>query len=238
MINVILCDNEPAITESVKSIITRMMFKNNVGYKIHIFNSYNTSFNTIMNSGLENKIYILDIEVGSKSGIEIAKKIREKDWISVILVLSSHQELESMAYKSKILLFDFISKFDLYDKKLENTLLMCVEKRINEDALVIKADRKLQKVNYNDILYVTYDSYSRKSIIVTENGEYHVSEPLKNICSRLKGDFEHTHKSCVVNLKKVKDIDFANKEVMFLNGTKTDLLSRRYASEVKVNGVK
>ena len=151
MINFILCDNEPAITESVKSIITRMMFKNNVGYKIHIFNSYNTSFNTIMNSGLENKIYILDIEVGSKSGIEIAKKIREKDWISVILVLSSHQELESMAYKSKILLFDFISKFDLYDKKLENTLLMCVEKRINEDALVIKADRKLQKVNYNDI---------------------------------------------------------------------------------------
>ena len=238
MINFILCDNEPAITESVKSIITRMMFKNNVGYKIHIFNSYNTSFNIIMNSALENKIYILDIEVGSKSGIEMAKKIREKDWISVILVLSSHQELESMAYKSKILLFDFISKFDLYDKKLENTLLMCVEKRINEDALVIKADRKLQKVNYNDILYVTYDSYSRKSIIVTENGEYHVSEPLKNICSRLKGDFEHTHKSCVVNLKNVKDIDFANKEVIFLNGTKTDLLSRRYASEVKVNGVK
>lgn len=54
----------------------------------------------------------------------------------------------------------------------------------------------------------------------------------------MKGDFEHTHKSCVVNLKKVKDVDFANKEVMFLNGTKTDLLSRRYASEVKVNGVK
>ena len=77
MINFILCDNEPAITESVKSIITRMMFKNNVGYKIHIFNSYNTSFNTIMNSGLENKIYILDIEVGSKSGIEIAKKTAE-----------------------------------------------------------------------------------------------------------------------------------------------------------------
>ena len=87
-------------------------------------------------------------------------------------------------------------------------------------------------------MLLTYDSYSRKSIIVTENGEYHVSEPLKNICSRLKGDFEHTHKSCVVNLKKVKDVDFANKEVVFLNGTKTDLLSRRYASEVKENGVK
>lgn len=238
MINFIICDNEPEMTESVKSIITKMMFKNNVGYKIHIFNSYSSSFNVIMNSNIENKIYILDIEVGKKSGLEIAKKIREKDWISVILVLSSHQELESIAYKSKILLFDFISKFDLYDSKLENTLMMCVNKKINEDALVIKTDRKLKKINYNDILYVTYDSYCRKSIIVTENGEYQVSEPLKNICTRLKGNFEHTHKSCIVNLNKVKNIDFANKEVEFIDGTITNLLSRRYASEVKENAIK
>lgn len=238
MINFILCDNEPAMIESVKTIITNMMFKNNIDYNVYTFNSYDASFNAIMNSTLENKIYILDIEVGKKSGIEIAKKIREKDWISVVLVLSSHQELESMAYKSKILLLDFISKFDLYDKKLESTLMMCVDKKINEEALVIMADRKLQKITYGDILYVTYDSYSRKTIIVTESGEYQVNEPLKNVCSRLKGDFKHTHKSCIVNLKKVKNIDFANKEIEFLNGTKTDLLSRRYASEVKENGIK
>src|SRR5574344_1535458 len=106
MINFIICDDEIHITEIEKNIITKIMFKTNIEYKI----------------------YILNIEVGELSGLEVAKKIRDKDWDSIILILTSHYELENMAYKSKILLLNFISKFDLFDKKMTETVLMCVDK--------------------------------------------------------------------------------------------------------------
>ena len=131
MINFIVCDNEKIINENVKNIITKAMFKTNIEYKTYLFEEYNKDFDNIIKSKIQNKIYILDIEVGKKSGLDIAKKIREKDWDSIILILSAHYEMEFIAYKSKILLLDFISKFDIYDKKMYEIITTCVNKKIS-----------------------------------------------------------------------------------------------------------
>ena len=112
MINFIVCDDEKEIVEKVKIILMKIAFQANIEYKIHAFNSYDESFMQTMNSNLENKIYILDIEVEDSSGLEVAKQIREKDWKSIIVILTAHYELETLAYKSKILLLDFISKYE------------------------------------------------------------------------------------------------------------------------------
>ena len=232
MINFIICDDEKAITDVVKNIITKVMIKNNYEYKTHVFNSYNKEFNNIINSNLENKIYILDIEVGKISGIDIAKKIRNKDWNSTVLILSAHFELETLAYKSKILLFDFISKFDLYDKEIYSTINLCVNNIINSDKLVIKSSGKLEQIEYDDILFITYDSYKRKSIIITKQSEYKTGVSLKNMKDRVKGSFVYTHKSCIVNTKNIKTIDLKNKLIIFKNDKATDLLSRKYIKDV------
>ena len=147
MINFIICDDEKPLTDSVKKIVTNVMFKNNIDYKIHVFHEYNNDFYKISKSDLENKIYILDIEVGKKSVIDVAKLIRKNDWDSTILILTSHYELEFLAYKSKILLLDFISKFDLYDKKMYDTINFCVNNKLNDNKLVIKANRRIEKSN-------------------------------------------------------------------------------------------
>lgn len=233
MINFIVCDNEKEITNLVKNIITKVMFKTNIEYKVHIFNDYDSKFNTIVKSDLENKIYILDIEVGSHSGIEVAKNIRKKDWNSIILILTAHYELEYVAYKSKILLFDFISKFDLYDKEIYDTINMCINAVLNDDKLNIKVGRRYEKINYNNILYITYDSYNRKLKIITKSEQYEINSTLKGIKEKLKGKFIYTHRSCIVNMANVKNIDTINKLITFTNGTTIDLLSRSYIKEVK-----
>lgn len=232
MINFIICDDEKEITEIVKNIITKVMIKNNYEYKTHVFNSYNNEFNNIVNSTLENKIYILDIEVGKSSGIDVAKKIRNKDWNSIILILSAHFELETLAYKSKILLFDFISKFDLYDKEIYSTINLCVNNIVNADKLVVKSLGKLEQIEYDNILFITYDSYKRKSIIITKHKKYEVGVSLKNMKEKLKGAFIYTHKSCIANVNNIKTIDSKNKLIIFKNNEVTDLLSRKYIKDV------
>ncbi len=233
MINFIVCDDEKEITDLVKSIITKVMFKTSIDYKIYTFNDYDSKFKNIVKSDLENKIYILDIEVGKYSGIEVAKNIRKKDWNSIILILTAHYELEYVAYKSKILLFDFISKFDLYDKQMYETINTCVQGILKNDKLSIKCGRKYEKINYADILYITYDSYNRKLKIVTKTKEYDINSTLKNIKEKLKGNFIFTHRSCIVNLNNIKSIDTINKNITFINNAKIDLLSRRYIKDVK-----
>lgn len=233
MINFIICDDEHHITEIEKSIISKIMFKTNIEYKIHIFNNYDKSFFAMSNSNLSNKIYLLDIEVGDKSGLEVAKKIREKDWDSVILILTAHYELESIAYKSKILLLDFISKFDLFDKKITETILMCVDKIMNKDKLRIKSARKYEQIDFADILYITFDSITRKTKIITYDKIYETSEALKDLNKRLKGKFVITHRACIVNVNNVKTFDLKNRTIIFKNNTQIYLLSKRCIKDVK-----
>ena len=232
MINFIVCDNEKPIIDSVKSIIAKVMFKTNIDYKIYSFEDYNSEFSKILKSDLENKIYILDIEVGKKSGLDIAKLIRKNDWNSIILILTAHYELEFLAYKSKILLFDFISKFDLYDKKMYNAISLCVKNKLNNEKLIIKINRKIEQINFNDIIYITYDSFNRKSKIMTKSREYEVNDSLKEIHKKLKGNFIYTHRACIVNMNNVKTIDPKEKVITFNNNKTINLLSRNHTKEV------
>lgn len=236
MINFIVCDDDKPVTESVRKIITKVMFKTNIDYKIHIFHEYNSDFYEISKSDLENKIYILDIEVGKKSGLDVSKVIRRTDWYSIILILTAHYELEILAYKSKILVFDFISKFDLYDKKMCDAITLCVNNRLDNRKLILKINRRIEQINFTNILYLTYDSYSRKLKIVTKTKEYETNDSLKEISKRLKGNFVFTHRSCIVNLNNVKTIDTKNRIITFVNGTTTDLLSRNHIKDVKNYG--
>jgi len=232
MINFIVCDDEKAITNTIRKLITKIMFKNNIEYKIHVFNGYDENFNKIVKSNIENKIYILDIQVDNKSGLDIASKIRNKDWNSVIVILTSHYELEVLAYKSRILILDFISKFDLYEKKMEDTINLCVSKMIQNDKLVIKINRKIEQIEFSNILYIMYDGDIRKTIIYTYDDEYETSDTLKDIKTHLKGKFIYTHRACIVNIDNVKTIDKKEKLITFINGNTIDLLSRNYLKEL------
>jgi len=232
MINVIICDNEKEVTDRVREIITKIMFKTRFDYKIHVYNKYDKEFEKIMNEELENKIYILDIEVEDKSGIQMAKKIRKTDWESVIILLTAHYELEELAYKSKILLLDFISKYEIYDEKINETISMCLERKITSEKLAIKERGRIKRLSYNDILYISCETDKRKLKIKTITKEHESNESLLEIKDRLRGKFIQTHRACIVNMGNVSNIDTKNKVIKFTNGKETNLLSRRYMKEV------
>ena len=85
MINFIVCDDNVSILNSVKEVISKMMMKNKQSYQIHPFVEYDAGFINKMNEKLTNKIYILDIETKMASGIDVARKIRQKDINSIII---------------------------------------------------------------------------------------------------------------------------------------------------------
>ena len=82
MINFIVCEDSEIILERNIDVINKVMFNNNIEYRIYKFQSYNEELKNIIKEPVENKIYILDIELGSDSGIDLAGDIRKIDLTS------------------------------------------------------------------------------------------------------------------------------------------------------------
>ena len=53
------------------------MFNNDINYRIYQFEEYTKDLKQIIENA-EVKIYVLDIELNEKSGIDIAREIRKK----------------------------------------------------------------------------------------------------------------------------------------------------------------
>ena len=80
-----------------------------------------------MKSKIPSKVYILDIEAPSGSGIDIARMIRQRDIDSVIIFLTSHDELGYTILKSQFMCLTFISKYDNYVGNLKSALKKAVK---------------------------------------------------------------------------------------------------------------
>ena len=128
MINFIVCEDNKIILQKNVDIINKIMFKNNLNYRVYQFTSDNKNLQDLINDDIEDKIYILDIELDDISGIDIARQIREKDNKSIIIISTTYVEYLPYTLKNKLMLFDFVSKFDNY----EDNLLKVIEKAIKE----------------------------------------------------------------------------------------------------------
>ncbi len=232
MINFIICDDKVEILSSVKEIIAKVMMKNNYAYKIHSFTEYDQEFYKVMNQRLSNKIYILDIETKHSSGIDVARKIRIKDVNSVIIFLTSHDELGSVLLRDEIMFLTFINKLDNYKKRLASAIRKSVQVIGKSKILRFEHHGAIFTIPEKDILYITRDAVERKIIIVTDTTEFKLSKSLNEMLNLLSNDFVQSHKSCIINKSRINMVDKRNKCIIFDTGVKLEFLSRKYIEGV------
>lgn len=232
MINFIICDDDIKFTEFVNQIITKYMMKNKLEYKIHKFHDYNQKFIEKVEEKMPYKIYILDIEAPSKSGIDVARIIRNKDVNSVIIFLTGHQELGQTVMKNDFLFLSFINKFD----DCENRLIKSIERAFKvldtKKSIRFKDNGTIYTIALDDILYITKDSVARKSIIKTDYAEIMVGKTLSELAKMLDGSFVKTHRACLVNTKRVASYSKPKRLILLDNGELLDIVSSRFEGEL------
>ena len=232
MINFIICDDIKKDRDMVEKIVSKYMMKNKIEYRTYIFDDYDEDFMKMVSKKLPFKVYILDIETPTKSGIDIARIIRHKDVDSVLIFLTVHQELDKIVMKNDFLFLSFINKFDDCERRLTNS----IDKALQLFKVRKTLRFKYRGINYalplNDILYITRDSIDRKCVIVTEYNKFKVGKNLKELETMVNGDFVKTHRACLMNKKRIVCYDKSNRMVMFDNGSKSDLVSTRFDKEL------
>ena len=232
MLNVIICDDNTMDLNKIVKIVEKFMNSNNLSYKKYIFTDYDNNFLKIVDSKMPFKIFILDIEVPSRSGIDIARLIRKKDISSPIIFLTGHNELGMELLMEDIPFTAFISKFIKCEIRLKKCLVNSINEMNKYRVLKLRDSSISCRIKYDNILYITTDTVDRKSLIITDYNTISISKPLKEIKDLLCDDFIKTHKSCIVNSCRVDKIDLKKREILFDNGLKIDLLSKKYCKEI------
>ena len=236
MINFIIYEDEEYFSSLYEDVIHKFMGSSDDQYRIYKFSEYNDDFIKLVKSLIGQNIYIFDIEVKGKSGLDLAREIRtfKKTMNDQIIIATAHQDLVQNAYHKKILMVDFISKFDA----LEDCLLLCfreIYEIFNSNKhLSLRQDGEIVRIPYNDILFIEKDKNEECLYIETINDRVKYRGSMPKLESILKDDkrFFKSHRSCIVNTFKIIKINPSIPAIYFENKM-TNCLSRDKRKELE-----
>lgn len=233
--NFIIYEDEVKFSNIYKRIIMKLMCHNNINYNIVESNSFNEYERQDLDNLGNNKIYILDIEVSGKSGIELAREIRKDgDWTSPIIIVTNHEEFKNVGFTRKILMLDFICKNNDVEQNLYDTLLLAMEINSVKKNFCFQKQGEIFQIPYQDILYIEKTINDNSANIVTKNDIYLIRDTIQNLEKQFSDSdfFFKSHRSYLVNLKNIRHVDFDNGEINFPNEGKA-LLSRSNKKKLK-----
>lgn len=234
MINFIVVDDFKETTQKIEHIIDKIMIGNKLEYKIHIFYDYNNDFRKFIEQPMTNRIYLLDIETKSGSGIDMARLIRKNDLDSVIIFVTAHEELSSTIIKEQLMVLTFICKFDNFEGKIKDAIVKSLNFIGKKNAIRFTDNNSIYIIPIKDILYITHDNIERKCLIKTSDRTYKVSKTLTEIKELSMGSLIQSHRACLVNGDRIVKFDKRSKTILFNNGDTVNLVSDGFKKEISV----
>lgn len=226
MINIIIGEDNVLQAKKVEKIVKKFM--HNLDYKIYTFYDYDVKFIEFIKEDIPNKIYLLDIETPSASGIDMARQIRINDYSSVIIFLSVHDDLSRIVAKKNIMALNFINKFDDIEKNLTESLKTALNIVGKKKIIKIEAKGIIYLIDEDKILYITKDTLKRETIVVCDNNTYSIKMNMRCIIEKLSKNFIQVHRACFINKSRLHSIDLKNMSITFDNGSLITMVSRKY----------
>lgn len=231
MIEFIICDDNDIMRDNVKRLIDYTMNKSSNEYSVSLYDDYNRNFKEFIGRNKRQVIYILDVDMPSESGIDMARAIRNTDKSSVIIFLTSHSELSDMIIKSRLNVLTFISKYDNCKENLVLAIKEALEYFPSNDVVLDFCDSSnIYHIYAKDVLYITKDV--RKTVIKTDHDRLEVYVSLEKLKPLLPDYFKQSHRACIINLKRVEAIDYDARVIYFDNGDTVDLIGAKYKKEL------
>lgn len=231
MINFIIVEDNSVFNNIIKNEIDKIMFPEDIEYHISTFLDFNDNFKKAMTSNMPSKIYILDIETPSASGIDIARKIRLVDTESIIIFLTSHDEFGDILLKDEIMFLAFIIKTE-YRERLPKAIKIALQTLGNRKMIEFVDQKVKYTIPMNSILYVTTNTLKQKTVIVTNYSVFQINKSLRKVEKMLDHNFERCHRACIVNKKRIVAINKNLHVITFDNGQRTGLMNDKFKKKI------
>lgn len=240
MINFIIYEDNKMWQEHYRNAILKVIGHKKDNYHILKIDRYTKENKAKIDALLGKKIFLLDLEVPGKSGLDLAREIRNAgDWRSQIIIITSHECFKEEGFTSKILMLDFITKNGNLEEKITDAIIIALRIHSYYKSFNFTYNNELYQIPYNDILYFEKDLNHNYTSIITKNNSYKIKQSITKIEIELLSEpyFFKTHQSCIVNLKNIEKVDLSNNIIYFAKH-KIDLLSRNKKKALKEKMIK
>ena len=229
MLKFILVDDEKKIREYEKDIINRILFNKEIDYEILEFSSLDDKLKQTIKSSVPS-VYIMDIDLNNKiNGLEIGKYIRNYNWDSEIIYITSHDNMFEKIYRNVYKVFDFIEKFDSMEERLSFDINKIILKKWDKKKFKYSNNRISFEIYLDDILYLYRDTIERKVAVKTIEGTiYYVNRNIGQMLEELDDRFIQVHRSCIVNKDKVTLYDWKDGKFTLETGEVVNMLSKNF----------
>mgnify|MGYP004512097807 FL=1 len=229
MLQFILVDDEKIMRDKERQLLNEVLFSANVEYDILEYSHLTDELKTVINNS-NPKVYIMDIDLNSKvSGLDIGKYIRNYDWDSEIIYITSHDKMFEKVFRNIYKVFDFIEKFDSMEDRFKNDINQILLRKWDKKKFTYSNNRISFEIYLDDILYLYRDTVERKVAIKTVKGNiFYVNKNINQIIEDLDERFIQVHRSCIVNKDKVNVYNWAKGYFVLDTGERVDMLSKTY----------
>lgn len=218
MLNFVICDDNSNILDKFSNILENIFTKYNYDAKIGL---KTTNVDELLNYIDDNKtdVLILDINLkANQSGLEVASKVREKYKDTYFIFTTAHLEYAMIAYKFKT--FDYLAK-PVTSERLEETIVRLFEDINGLPKRYIKIDNKKTIIDESEILYIKRDGM--KLIFHTKYRDYETYSSFNKIQESLPSNFIRAHKSYIVNINNIANLDPVANLIYFNNNATCDI---------------
>ena len=149
-----ICEDDDIVRKGIRRFCEETLAKENINYEITEFSGSEELENTLQAKKQFFDLLILDIMLGERNGMELAKKIRIWDEDTSIIFVTGCEEYMEMGYDVQAA--QFLVKPFIWDK-LRKALLRDYHKRSNQNYIVLQKGKKFLKLLLKDFLYAETD---------------------------------------------------------------------------------
>lgn len=226
MLNIIICEDNASQRIQIQTIIETEITNLELDFRVDVSTDNSEDvIDYVKNNKQKSFIYFLDVDLNTeRNGIELAKNIRDYDSNGYIVFITSHSELSLLTFQYKVQALDYILKenTDILSTKINECLLTAYNdyKHLNtkENSIIaIDLGNRIMNFALADILFFETTEIDHKLRIHTVDGYFEFYGAMKEIEKQISSDYYKTHRSYLVNTKKIKYIDKKNHTIIMVN---------------------
>lgn len=226
MLNFVICDDNPAVLNRLSKMLEAIFITNNIDAEIGL---KALSASDVINYLESNKVDVLILDINLKSettGCDIAEMVRKKNKDVYIIFTTGHLEYALIAYKYKT--FDYLPK-PIVDERLEETILRLMDDMKSTPSKFIRLNNNRTIINQDEVNYIKKDGM--KLVFCTNNRTYETYSSFNKIQNCLPDNFVRCHKSFIVNVKNISDIN-SNKNTILFAPNDSCSIGAKYKNEI------
>jgi two-component system LytT family response regulator len=227
-IKCILVDDEPLAIKIIENYLNNFS-------EFEILGTFNTAFEALgfINSNAIDVVF-LDINMPLMTGFELIKLIEYKP---KIIITTAFREFAAESYDLEVLdylvkpipLPRFIKCINKITTEFNLKSNTKTDSHRNEPHIFIKVDKKMMKINIDEILFI--EGMKEYIKVTTAEKTYITHKSLTSLTEELPAEqFLRIHKSYIIALNKVKSIEGNRIQIH----THTLPIGRNYSKEVKM----